>query len=78
MKIYLLRDTDPNGGYLCAQEFKPDMTQERRTIEEVRVTDIPEELWRDMLAGILPVDEDYSNDSTWIEWWSDAEVVWIR
>lgn len=78
MKIYLLRDTDPRGGYLCAQEFKPDMTQERRSIVEVRVTEIPESLWRDMLAGILPVDEDHSNDSTWIEYWDDADVVWIR
>ena len=78
MRISLLRDSDPNGGYLTAQEFKPDVTQERETIQEIRVTEIPDNLWRDMLIGILPIDEDYSNDSTWIEWWSNATPVWNR
>lgn len=78
MRVYLLHDTDPQGGYFAAQQIKPDPVGERRTIDEVRVTDIPDSLWKDMLAGILPVDEDHSNDSTWIEWWDDAEVVWLR
>jgi hypothetical protein len=78
MRIYLLRDTDPLGGYFAAQQFKPDITQERETVVEVRATTIPDDLWRDMLAGILPVDEDDSNDSTWVEWWPEATTVWSR
>ena len=79
MILYLLRDTDPAGGYLCAQEFKPDMTQERKTVVEVRaVPDFPEDIWAMVLEGGLPVDPDYSNDSTWLGWWDDAERVFLR
>jgi hypothetical protein len=31
-----------------------------------------------VLAGGLPVDIDHSNDSTWLEWWEEAEPVWSR
>ena len=78
MRIYLIHDTDPDGGYFCAQEFKPDVSRERPSVDEVRLTDIPEELWREMLDGLLPVDEDHSNDSTWVEYWEDADHVWSR
>ena len=79
MILYLLRDTDPNGGYFAAQEFKPDPSQERRTIVEVRaVEDFPEDIWELVLSGGLPVDLDHSNDSTWLEWWDEATPVWRR
>lgn len=77
MKVYLMMESNPEGGYFSAQEFKPNPVTQRY-IEEVRVVDIPESLWRDMLAGILPVDEDNSNDSTWIEWWPSGTTVWSR
>lgn len=77
MKIYLMMESEPAGGYFSAQETKPNPVLQRY-VEEIRVTDIPADLWRDMLAGILPVDEDHSNDSTWIEYWDDATPVWKR
>ena len=79
MVLYLLMDTDPNGGYFCAQPWKPDLSEERASISEVRVVeDFPEDVWEFALAGGLPVDGDHSNDSTWIEWWRDATPVWER
>lgn len=79
MIIYLLRDIDPIGGYFAAQEQKPEMHEERDTTVECRVvTDFPEDVWAFALSGGLPVDDDYSNDSTWIEWWPEATRVWAR
>ena len=79
MILYLLRDTDPIGGFFAAQELKPDPITERYTVEEVRaVRDFPEDVWEFALSGGLPVDIDRSNDSTWLEWWHDAEIVWTR
>jgi hypothetical protein len=79
MRIYLLRDEDPRGGYLCAQNFKPDMSSERLSINEVRVVNnFPEDVWDMVLKGGLPIDEDFSNDSTWLPWWAEAETIWTR
>ena len=79
MILYLLHNRDPNGGYFAAQEFKPDPLEERESLIEVRaVADFPEDVWEFALAGGLPVDVDHSNDSTWIEWWAEAEPVWSR
>lgn len=79
MRIYLLRDDDPRGGYFCAQSFKPDMSMERPSINEVRVVEnFPADIWDMTLKGGLPVDEDYSNDSTWLPWWAEAETIWTR
>jgi hypothetical protein len=77
--IYLLRDTDPLGGFFCAQQIKPDILAERETVVECRaVTNFPEDVWQFVLSGALPVDVDGSNDSTWLPWWSESEPVWER
>ena len=79
MILYILKDDDPQGGYFAAQEFKPDMRVERKSICEVRmVPDFPEDVWKFALQGKLPVDPDISNDSTWIRWWPDGETIWVR
>lgn len=79
MILYILRDLDPRGGYFSAQPFKPNPVEERDNVVEVRaVRDFPEEVWEFALAGGLPVDIDHSNDSTWVEWWDQAEPVWSR
>ena len=79
MILYLLRDLDPQGGYLAAQPDKPDPFTERQSVVEVRVVrDFPDDIWEFALAGGLPVDVDHSNDSTWMEWWDDAERVWLK
>jgi hypothetical protein len=79
MILYLLRDSEATGGYLAAQELLPVEGEERPSILEVRRVDaFPPELWADTLAGRLPVDEDLSNDSTWMQWWPAATVLWVR
>lgn len=79
MILYILRDVDSVGGYFAAQDFKPDKSTERATIAEVRaVRDFPDDIWALVLSGGLPVDIDHSNDSTWLEWWEEAEPVWSR
>ena len=79
MVLYLLRDREPLGGYYAASSFKPDLEEERYTVTEVRaVREFPVDVWEFAMAGGLPVDIDGSNDSTWIEWWPDAEPVWKR
>jgi hypothetical protein len=79
MVIYILKDADPAGGYFAAQDRKPFLWEERSTVVEVReVSDFPEDLWQTVLEGGLPVDEDYSNDSTWAEWWSQGRMIWVR
>lgn len=76
--VYILKDDEPAGGYFAAQTMKPDMTSERRSVAEVRAVEMPQDVWEFALEGGLPVDVDYSNDSTWIEWWPEAEPVWTR
>ena len=79
MIVYLLRDTDPLGGFFAAQQTKPDILEERSTVVECRaVENFPEEVWQFVLEGSLPVDVDGSNDSTWLEWWAESEPVWAR
>ena len=79
MKVYVLQDDDPYGGYLCAQQDKPDMRYERSSVREVREIEFPDDVWNDIvIQGGLPVDEDGSNDSTWREWWPTGETVWSR
>lgn len=76
--IYLLQDDDPEGGYYCAQTWKPDMRHERPSISEVREVVMPAELWDFLLGGGMPLDEDGSNDSTWRGFWREGETVWSR
>lgn len=79
MVVYLLHDDDPNGGYFSAMSIKPDPTLERGHTVEIRaVREFPVDVWEFAMSGGLPVDVDHSNDSTWIEWWDDAEPVWKR
>lgn len=78
MIIYLLLDEDPDGGYYAAQDRKPDMRIERRSIVEVREVDVLDSLWEMTLRGELPVDADHSNDSTWVDYWPQGKTVWSR
>ena len=79
MVLYLLRDSDANGGYYEAHPTKPDGPLLRRTVQEVRmVDDFPDDVWEFALQGGLPVDEDMSNDSTWAAWWPDGVTVWSK
>lgn len=79
MIIYLEHDTEPLGGFLSAQDHRPDIARLRSTVDEIReVHDFPADVWRFVLEGGLPVDSDGSNDSTWIEWWYDGETIWSR
>ena len=78
MILYILRESDPAGGYFSAQDFKPDSSH-HPTLNEVRVVEnFPEDIWDMVLQGGLPVDPDHSNDSTWVEWWPEAQTVWVR
>lgn len=77
--LYILRDDDPSLGYYSAQTTPFDPRVDRRTISEVRlVEEFPQDVLDMALTGGLPVDENHSNDSTWIEWWRDARTVWLR
>lgn len=80
MKLWILMDDEPYGGYFCGQSWKPNMQEERATIREVRVVeDFPDDIWDFILnQGGAPLDEDGSNDSTWLPWWKEAETVWSR
>lgn len=78
MDIYILKNDDGDGGYYCAQSEAPDMRWQRPAITEVRLVSIPDDIWALVLAGGLPVDEDRSNDSTWIEWWPEGSTTWTR
>lgn len=79
MVIYIVRDSDPTGGYFHAEPSKPNLVHDRPTLVEVReVDDFPEDVWQYVLVGGLPVDADGSNDSTWSEWWPKGKVVWVR
>jgi hypothetical protein len=78
VRIYILRDTDPQGGYFAAQSFLPSSDEERRSVVEVRSTEVSEEFWDGVLTGNLPIDEDRSNDSTWESLWDEAEPVWSK
>ena len=80
MIAYLLKDDDPHGGYFAAEDHKPDIRVQRKTLAEIRRVELPDEVWQMVVTGALPVDEDFSNDSTWIQWWQDpsAEIVWVR
>lgn len=79
MVIFILKDLDPAGGYYAAQEERPEKADERQTIVEVRrVKDFPEDVWEMALTGALPVDDDLSNDSTWLGWWPKGRAIWKR
>lgn len=82
MDIFILMDNDPHGGYYAGQDWLPNMEWERNTIREVRRVDMPEETWEFIINGNAPVDTMYdgseSNDSTWLPWWLEGEVVWSR
>lgn len=79
MILYLEHSTDPYGGHLSASAAEPDPASFRRTVDEVRVVEnFPDDVWALALAGGLPVDEDHSNDSTWLPWWDDAAPAWSR
>ena len=78
MRIYLAMSDSPERGYYSAFVEKPDL-RVLRDVREVRVVErFPEDVWRLVSAGGLPVDEDDMNDSTWIEWWGKARKVWQR
>lgn len=83
MKIYILMDDDPHGGYYAGQDWLPDMTLERASIREVREVDMTQETWDFiLLQGGAPVDTmpdgSSSNDSTWLQWWPEGRVIWSR
>jgi hypothetical protein len=78
MLIHLLKDEDPLGGYFCAEQDKPDMTIQRPSVVEVRSVEVPDDVWELVLEGGLPVDPDYSNDSTWAQWWPLGTTVWTK
>lgn len=71
-------DDEPYGGYFAGQNWAPNMSWERKTIREVRVVDMPEEIWDFIINGGAPLDEDESNDSTWLPWWQEGTIVWSR
>lgn len=83
MLIYILMDDDPSGGYFAGQDWLPDMSLERNTIREVRKVDMPQETWDFIIHdGGAPVDimpdGTTSNDTTWLPWWLEGEVIWSR
>jgi hypothetical protein len=81
MKLWILLDDEPYGGYFAAQDWAPNMAHERSTIREVRlVEDFPDDVWNWFMneGGTLPLDDDGSNDSTWRAWWADGVPVWSR
>jgi hypothetical protein len=77
--IWILMDDDPSGGYYAGQDWQPDLSLERNTIREVRVVSMPKATWNFLLnEGGMPLDQDGSNDSTWLEWWPQGRTVWSR
>lgn len=63
------------GQYFASEEFPQ---ANRNLVEVVMVENFPEDIWAFTLAGGLPVDSDWSNDSTWVEWWNDGQTVYAR
>lgn len=78
MIIYIMRDTEPAGGFYAAQSEMPLEETERRAVVEVRKTEVAEEFWQGVLAGRLPINFQGNNDETWLKLWEDAEPVWKR
>ena len=76
MRIYILNDKDPMGGFYSAQREVPNMDYERWSIQEVRAVEVTEKFWSSLLEGKLPVDDDGSNDSTWIKLWPTGVTIW--
>ena len=78
MRLYLVMDDSPERGYYSAFSEKPDLWVLPNAREVRGVDDFPEEVWRLTVTGGLPVDEDDTNDTTWVEWWSEARRLWSR
>lgn len=81
MIIYLVRDTDPDGGYLSAQADRPVLAgREAMFVDEIRVVDeFPEDVWELAIQGGLPVDPGgIGHDLAWMPWWEEGQVIWKK
>lgn len=74
MRVYILRDDDPLGGFYSAQETAVAHLQ----TAEVRECDIPRELWDSVMTGSVELGEDGTLDHLWYDWFEKGTVVWER
>lgn len=77
MKIYFVKDYDPSGGFLDAFVDEPNPNVERVTISEIRVGEIPDDLWNEHLT------EGVHDPVTWWDefyqpYFDEATVLWTR
>lgn len=77
MKVYIIKDKDSSGGHFGVSVDRPILEHfPRKAIIEIRYCDVPDEIIDKMPYGLLPIDEDGSNDSTWAKYWDGGQVVW--
>lgn len=79
MDCYFVRDRDPQGGYFAIYHGIPIMSEQRRTIVEVRKGTFPDETSEAIDRGgeIMPHPETHF-DELIIPHWDAATVWWTR
>lgn len=79
MKVYFVRDTDPQGGFFAVYEAPPVMSDEKKTIVEVRKGNFPKQLLADIYhGGIVEAHPQYYYDEYIIPHWDEADIWWTR
>lgn len=79
MNVFLIRDSDPLGGYFDICRVAPIMSEQKSTIIEVRKGTFPTKTLKALDRGgeIIP-DPEYHYDDIIIPHWEKASVWWTR
>ena len=78
MQVFMIYDTDPEGGHYAVQRVEPDFKDFRAVVQEVREVEMPDELFLKILLAEIPVDEDGTIDSILEPYFEQGERVWKR
>lgn len=77
MKIYIVKDDDPEGGYFSFGPEEPPIHEWDLTSVEVRVVE-GGDLWERWNAGLLPHGIDGSLDALLVPLWIKGKTIWRR
>lgn len=78
MQTYFVRDTQPNSPGLMIEGAPPNINFFAPTYQEVRVGELPDRIWLDILLRNVDPDPVFWFDNLLQQYFDAAEVWWTR